>query len=343
MKDIVFVPGVWDMLHFGHIKFLERASRFGDVIIAGIESDELVVEEKGRLPTISLKDRILAVEGLKYVDIAVPFYDFDYISYLQQYNVDVLILSDVNKGSDKNRFKDATKYMLERNKRVIYLPYNKDISSTKIKEKIQQDVLEFLNPWKPIWERVGEDDNIDDIKVVSNVLTEEKVKTLADYMTKKLRIMSSDTVLDFGCGSAVILKNTDCKKFGIDISKGMIKRAVKNCPDGIFLADDHIPYMGRFDHVICYGVIYYLPSLEYVSNIVEEMKGISNSIIIMEIPDITKKELREKHRDTTGKAKYPEQLYFEKKWFEDRGFEVFDNELSLTNHSDYGFTALYKK
>lgn len=348
MKNIVFVPGVWDMLHFGHIKFLERAGKFtgnDGILIVGVESDELVAEEKGREPVIKLKDRMLALEGLRCVDIAVPFYEFDYKGLLRQYGANIFVLVEENKDRIEERFVNAVNYIKEIGGKAIYLPYSHDISSTMIKEKVLGKILETANPWASIWDRVGKDESIDDVKVVSDVLTENNVKTLAEYVVNRLGIKSNDTVLDFGCGSGVMLKNINCRKFGrfgIDISEGMIERASRNCPDGIFLVSDHIPYRSKFDHIICYGVLHYLPFLEYVDKIIDEMKRASNSIIIMEIPDIAKKELREGHRSEMGKNKYPGQLYFDKKWFTDRGFKVFDNEISLTNNSDYGFTILYK-
>lgn len=354
MKDIVFIPGIFDLLHFGHIKFIERASKFGDVIIVGVESDELTIEEKGRDPIIKLKDRMLALEGLKYVDIVVPFFDFDYVSYCKQYHVDTLILSDLNKNSDKKRFIDVVNFMENNGKKIIYLPYSHDISSTKIREEIRQKILcekeendININSWEAIWEKVGSDNLLDDIRVVGDALNNDKVKILANYMIEKLEIQDGSSILDFGCGSGVMMKIIEkdmeyknCRLFGIDISEGMINRAIRNMPDGIFLASDHIPLRNKIDHIICYGVMHYLPSLEHVAGIIDEMKNISDSIIIMELPDMAKKELREEHRNKIGKNKYPEQLYFDKKWFKERGFEVFDNEISVTNNSDYGFTAV---
>lgn len=326
--DIVFVPGVWDLLHYGHVKFLERASKFGDVIIVGVEDDELVKEEKGRYPIISLKNRILALEALKYVDIAVPFYDFDYKDIIEQYNISIFILSETNRYNKEIRFVDAYNYISKIGK-VIYLPYNHDISTSIIRDNVVNNVT---NTWKDIWEKVGSS-NVSDIIVGSDVYNEDKIEKLSRYITSKLDILPNDKVLDFGCGAGLILKNIKCKRFGIDIAEGM---------DGIFLVGDNIPFRNRFDHIICYGVIYYMNSFQTIDNILEKMKILSDSILIMEIPDVYKKELREKNRDMLGKSKYPKQLYFDRKFFEDRGFKTFDNEISVTNHSDYGFTAVYK-
>lgn len=346
MNQIVFVPGVWDVLHAGHIKFLERASKFGDVIIVGVESDDLVEKEKGEFPIISLENRILALENVKHVDVVVPFYSFDYVSCLKQYNAITFVLSENNINSNKKRFVDVIKYMNKINGTVIYLPYNYNISSTKIKNDVIEQKHNY-NQWKEIWNKVGNDKNINDLKVVSDALNEDKVKTLSKYIVDKLKIKNGNNVLDFGCGSGIIDKEIEkmisCKITGIDISEGMIQRAIKNCPNGTFLVDDHISLRNKFDYIICYGVIHYLQNLNVVDNLIKEMKNVSINILIMEIPDIEKQQLREINRKKLGKLDYPDQLYFNKKFFIDRGFNVFDNEISVTNHSDYGFTALVMK
>lgn len=341
MNRIVFIPGVWDMLHAGHIKFLEKASKFGDVIVVGVESDELVKKEKGEFPIISIENRILALENVKHVDVVVPFYSFDYVSCLKQYNATITVLSENNMNSNKKRFVDVIEYMNKINGTVIYLPYNYGISSTKIKNNI---IEQKHNQWKEIWNKVGNDNSINDIKVGSDVYNNDKIKELSKYIINKLNIKNGDSILDFGCGSGLIdkilEKTYECKITGIDISEGMIQRAIKNCPNGTFLVDDHISIRNKFDHITCYGTIHYLQNLNVVDDLIKEMKNISKSIIIIEIPDIEKQELREANRKKLGKLDYPKQLYFNKKFFVDRGFDVFDNEISVTNHSDYGFTAL---
>ncbi len=344
MKDIVYVPGVWDLLHIGHIKFLERASKFGDILIVGVESDELVIQEKQNSPIISLKDRISALENLKCVDIAIDFNDFNYVSHLIQYNANILILSDNNKDSKEKRFTQAINYLKNIRGKTIYLPYNKEISSTKIKEKI----ISSQNPqnsWKEIWEKVSSS-NLSDIEVNSDALNSDKIIKLAKYVIEKLNIQHNDSVLDFGCGSGTLLNSINSsipiRIFGIDIAEGMIKRAIKNNKSGIFLINSHIPFRNNIDHIICYGVLHYLPSLLDISNIINEMKLISNNILIMELPDIDKQKEREENRKLLNKHSEPKQLYFNKQYFKNKNFIVFDNEISITNHSDYGFTTIYK-
>lgn len=134
-KIIVYIPGKWDLLHSGHIKAIERASKYGDVLIVAVQSDEDAFNDNGNYPAISQEDRILALEAIKYVDIAVPYKKGDYLKNVVDYCVDVLVLCD--KYKDVERFQSAVDYMLSNNKMVVYLPYSDKISSTEIKETIR--------------------------------------------------------------------------------------------------------------------------------------------------------------------------------------------------------------
>lgn len=66
MKDKVFVSGCFDLLHSGHVTFIEKASRYGDVYV-GVGSDKTVCDLKGRNPINSEHERLYMVSALKNV------------------------------------------------------------------------------------------------------------------------------------------------------------------------------------------------------------------------------------------------------------------------------------
>lgn len=69
-KDkIVLVGGVFDLLHPGHIKFLERSKSLGDILVVAVSSDKRVRERKGlNRPIQRQADRLRVVDAIKYVD-----------------------------------------------------------------------------------------------------------------------------------------------------------------------------------------------------------------------------------------------------------------------------------
>lgn len=66
-KITVFIEGVWDLFHQGHVELLKRAHSIYDKVIVGVASDELVIQNK-RVPIIPYADRVKMLEACKYVD-----------------------------------------------------------------------------------------------------------------------------------------------------------------------------------------------------------------------------------------------------------------------------------
>ncbi len=71
---IVFTNGCFDIIHRGHVEYLNKAKKLGDVLIVGINSDESVKKIKGdKRPIIPLYSRAYILDNLKAVDFVVPF------------------------------------------------------------------------------------------------------------------------------------------------------------------------------------------------------------------------------------------------------------------------------
>jgi glycerol-3-phosphate cytidylyltransferase len=74
---IVYISGVWDLFHIGHLNALRRASELGDFLIAGVVMDEFATEYKGEQPAIPFIQRYAIVASIRYVDVVVPVTSFD--------------------------------------------------------------------------------------------------------------------------------------------------------------------------------------------------------------------------------------------------------------------------
>ncbi len=73
-KRIVFTNGCFDILHVGHVKYLQEAKSFGDILIVGLNSDESVSRLKGPTrPVNCAEDRAYLLAALEAVDFVVPF------------------------------------------------------------------------------------------------------------------------------------------------------------------------------------------------------------------------------------------------------------------------------
>jgi D-beta-D-heptose 7-phosphate kinase / D-beta-D-heptose 1-phosphate adenosyltransferase len=77
-KRIVFTNGCFDILHSGHVTYLQCAKELGDILIVGLNSDDSIKRIKGKnRPINSLSDRLQVLAGLSAVDHIVPFGDKD--------------------------------------------------------------------------------------------------------------------------------------------------------------------------------------------------------------------------------------------------------------------------
>jgi FAD synthetase len=108
-KKVVLASGVFDLLHLGHVKFLEEAKKAGGKdaeLVVIIARDSTVEENKGRKPIMSENQRRALVESLKVVDEAVlGFKKFDLGDVIARVKPDVIALgydqADMEKGVQK--------------------------------------------------------------------------------------------------------------------------------------------------------------------------------------------------------------------------------------------------
>ena len=108
-KKVVLASGVFDLLHLGHVKFLEEAKKAGgkdSELVVIIARDSTVEENKGRKPIMSENQRRALVESLKVVDEAVlGFKKFDLGDVIARVKPDVIALgydqADMEKGVQK--------------------------------------------------------------------------------------------------------------------------------------------------------------------------------------------------------------------------------------------------
>jgi rfaE bifunctional protein nucleotidyltransferase chain/domain len=95
-KVVVWANGCFDLLHAGHIQYLEEAKRQGDVLIVGVNSDSSVRELKGPgRPILPLEERIRLLEALRPADFVVPFEGMTPEAAIAELRPDVAV-----KGSD---------------------------------------------------------------------------------------------------------------------------------------------------------------------------------------------------------------------------------------------------
>lgn len=132
---IGYTTGVYDLFHIGHLNLLKNAKGMCDKLIVGVTVDELV-GYKGKKALIPFEDRIEIVRSIKYVDAAVPQYDMDKLKACKELGATLLFVGDDWYGSEKWKKYEAN--FAAEGIKIIYFPYTKGVSSTKITESLKE-------------------------------------------------------------------------------------------------------------------------------------------------------------------------------------------------------------
>ena len=106
-----------------------------DKLIVGVTVDELDTY-KGKHSMIPFEDRIEIVRSCKFVDAAIPQYDMDKLTACKKLGASILFVGDDWYGTDK--WKKYEEEFAQAGVRIVYFPYTKGISSTKITAALKE-------------------------------------------------------------------------------------------------------------------------------------------------------------------------------------------------------------
>jgi len=137
-QKLVFTNGVFDILHVGHVRYLEQARTLGDVLLVAINSDAAVRELKGEgRPLMNQDERAEILAALRTVDYVTIFDDISPRALIARLLPDVLV-----KGGDYALDEIHGREEVEAaGGRVVSLPFVKGASSSRIIEKMRKSDL----------------------------------------------------------------------------------------------------------------------------------------------------------------------------------------------------------
>ncbi len=141
-KRVAFTNGCFDLVHAGHVDYLERAGESADLLVVGLNSDASVRRIKGEgRPVLPEDDRAAVLAGLSAVDVVVIFEKDDPLELIKRLVPDVLV-KGADWGEDEIIGADVVK---ELGGRVVRVPLTEGRSSSGVIESI----LERGNKKKP--------------------------------------------------------------------------------------------------------------------------------------------------------------------------------------------------
>ena len=131
---IGYTAGVFDLFHIGHLNLLKNAKGMCDKLVVGVSVDELVAY-KGKCALIPFEDRIEIIRACKYVDAAIPQYDMDKLSACKKLGATMLFVGDDWYAT--KQWQQYEKDFEDDGIEIVYFPYTKGVSSTKITETLK--------------------------------------------------------------------------------------------------------------------------------------------------------------------------------------------------------------
>jgi len=135
-QKLVWTNGCFDLLHVGHVRYLNQARALGDILVVGVNSDRSIHEIKGpERPIIPEAERVEILAALECVDYVIVFDDAT-----PQRIIDALVPDVLVKGADWHPEKIVGRETVERAGGVICnLPLVEGTSTTEIIRKILQN------------------------------------------------------------------------------------------------------------------------------------------------------------------------------------------------------------
>lgn len=140
MERILYTGGTFDLFHAGHVNFLKHCKKISDKVIVSLNSDDFIERYKGKKPIISYDDRRSVLMSCKYVDDVIENKNGeDSKPTILSVNPSFIVIGDDWAKKDYYKQMNFTQDWLDENDiTLIYIPYKNGISSSEIKEKINQ-------------------------------------------------------------------------------------------------------------------------------------------------------------------------------------------------------------
>lgn len=220
----VITYGTYDLLHYGHIKLLERAKALGDYLIVGVTADDFD-KTRGKINVQqTLMERIEGVRSTGLADkIIVEEYEGQKIDDIKRYDVDIFTV-----GSDwKGKFDYLNEYC-----KVVYLERTKGVSSTELRAEKNEIRIGIVGDSYTVLEKfMSECSFVNGVKIVG-LCTQNKVG-LSECL-QSIPLITSDYSLLLELVDAVYVLSHPTKHF-MHVKKALMKGLHVLCESPITL------------------------------------------------------------------------------------------------------------
>lgn len=127
---IGYLSGTFDLFHIGHLNLLERAKKYCDYLVVGINKD---ASHKGKTTFIPFDERKRIVSAIGIVDKVIDAFPEDSIAW-EYIKYDYLFVGSDYKGSE--RFNKYEEFFKDKGVEIVYFPYTQGTSSTELRKAL---------------------------------------------------------------------------------------------------------------------------------------------------------------------------------------------------------------
>lgn len=125
----VLTYGTFDLLHFGHIRLLQRAAELGDYLVVALSTDEFNAG-KGKKSFYDYETRREMLEAIRYVDLVIPESSWEQkVDDIRDYHIDTVVMGGDWAGSDRFEY-------LRDHCNLVFLDRTPGISTTQVKKNL---------------------------------------------------------------------------------------------------------------------------------------------------------------------------------------------------------------
>ena len=135
-KVVVMTNGCFDIIHSGHIQYLEKSKKLGDYLIVALNTNRSITKFKGYgRPINNLKDRIIVLSSIEFIDFIIPFNSNTPEKLYKLIKPNIL-----TKGSEFNSIENiaGSKHVIKSGGKVILIDYVNNKSTSNIIKRIRE-------------------------------------------------------------------------------------------------------------------------------------------------------------------------------------------------------------
>ena len=341
----VFVPGVFDVFHIGHLNYLMAASTAGDTLIVGVQDDREVAIHKDVELVTPLAERIAIIEQFRFVNEVISYREIFQGPLLKALEIDVFACGDEYGHNDRYPDQQRTlRYCEENGIQVVHLPRTPHVSSTRIRSHLK-------NFWTA---RASKDRELPAGVTVLGSFDGDQEKITAetqrevDLVTSAITDPQEKSLLDTACGDGRLLVNLARhfgKVVGFDYIGDLLELAQRrltaaNLEAELLVGDaTTFKYDGVFDVVLLSGILPYLDN-EQCQQMLERLAAwsaeqctllVRSSVGLEKRIDVINQYSTALNTRYTGYYRTVEET---RELFLGKGWQLLDDERLYQNHAD---------